>query len=277
MRIIDYTYIAGTDQREGYVAIPELDRTESSVRQFIKLANLDIRLERPTAFIYVDGFSMSPSESGLNTTNIDNYSPVLKSGSPYIAHEWIYTFKQRKHLVKVDIMSGTCAAGIQALYEADRLLNDGTVEEVIIIGGERTTTDTMRLFKELRIPVICGDGFVFMRVGKGKGIKDIQWKFAFNKNPFVFKEEDLNSLKPKYPVDYVKLHSTGTIANKQAELGLEALGTSIRLKHLIGHTQGISALLETCMVLDNHMVRGTILVTANGLGGYYGAFTLLKP
>lgn len=279
MRIIDYKYIIGTEPRDGYIAIPELDRQTPSVPQFIELANLTIKLTRPTAFIYVDGFSMSPSESGLNTTNVDNYMPVIKSGSPYIAHEWVYTFQNKEHLLKVDIMSGTCAAGIQALHEADRLLKSGTVQEVIIIGGERITQDTLRLFKELRIPVTCGDGFVFMRVDLAFNNTEIvhaQWKYHFSNNPFLFTLKAINTLNPGYPVDFVKLHGTGTEANEAAEAGLAKLGIPLRYKPKIGHTQGISALLETCMVLDDQNIQGNILVTANGLGGFYGAFTLVK-
>ena len=213
-------------------------------------------------------------KSGLNTTNIDNYMPVIKSGSPYIAHEWVYTFKNREHLVKVDIMSGTCAAGIQALYEANRLLSEGLAQEVIIIGGERTTKDTMRLFKELHIPVICGDGFVYMRLEQGSDIVDIKWKFAFNNNPFVFARETLDTLIPTYSVDYVKLHGTGTETNEAAEKGLAEIAKPLRYKSELGHTQGISALLETCLVLDDVDIKGRVLCVANGLGGFYGAFTL---
>jgi len=276
MQIIDFVYAHGTEAREGYIAIPELDRYKSSVLQFIKLSKLNIELTRPTAFLYLDGFSMSPSESGLNTTNVENYSPIIKSGAAYIAHEWVYTFKGKEYLRKVDIISSTCAAGIQALYEANRMLKEGYVEEVIIIGGERTTNDTMRLFKELRIPVTCGDGFIYMKLQKGKGISDIKWKYAYNRNPFMFSREVIDTLIPNYPVDFVKLHGTGTQANTAAEAGIAKIASPITYKSGIGHTQGISALLETAMVLFDPSIKGKVLVTANGLGGFYGAFTLDK-
>jgi len=270
MRIIDYKYIHGTEDRV------------SSVKQFIKLANLDITLDKPTAFLYVSGFSMCSSELGVNVTPRSTYTPVIKVGLPYVVHEWVYTFKNKEHLRKVDMMTGTCAAGIQALYEAERLINDGLVEEVIIIGGERITDDTIKLFKELRIPMLCGDGFFYMKLGKSDmegndpHIDDIKWKFNYHNNPFVFPKEVLDTLAPGYPVDYVKLHATGTEANAESESGLEALGKPIVYKSTIGHTQGISSLLETCMLLADSSISGKILVAANGFGGFYGAFTLLK-
>ncbi|MCP4487734.1 MAG: hypothetical protein GY820_10520 [Gammaproteobacteria bacterium] len=279
MRIIDYHSIHGTEQRDGYIAIPGLDRDKSSVAEFRKLSNLEITLTRPTAFIYVDGFSVSQAEAGLNDQCGERKMPILRSGSSYIAHEWLYRMKGRKHIKHVNIVSSTCAAGIQALWEANNLLHDvnGEIEEVIIIGGERTTPSTIRLFKELRIPVTCGDGFVFIRIGSGGfDITQVNWKFAFNNNPFQFKKEDIDTLAPGCRVGYVKLHGTGTPSNTEAESGLAELGTPLEYKSKIGHTQGVSALLETCMVLDDPKLKGRILVTANGLGGFYGSFLLTK-
>jgi len=276
MRILDFAYRHGVESRNGYIAIPELDRVKPSVRQFIALMDLGIVLTRPTAFLYIDGFSLSPSESGLTQVNIDNYPPVVRSGITHIAHEWVYTFQGKEHLRHVNTISGTCAAGIQAIYEADRLLREGVVQEVIIIGGERITDFTMQLFSQLRIPVTCGDGFVYMRVARGDDIKDIRWEYQYDRNPFMFSREVLDTLTPGYPVDYVKLHDSGTEANTTAEAGLRALASPVSYKARIGHTQGPSALIETCMLLKDPHIQGKILVTANGFGGYYGAFTLIK-
>ena len=280
MHIIDYRYIHGTEDRGNYIAIPELNRHTYSAQQFIKLANLDITIDRPTAFLYVDGVSLSPSDSGLNPISIKNYIPKVKVTAAYIAHEWVDTFKGKEHLQKVDVMSGTCAAGIQAVYEAQRLLNDGVIEEVIIIGAERITEDTLGLFSELQIPIVCGDGFFYMKLVKTSSnahmIFNPVWKYTHQRNPFMFPREVLDTLIPDYQVDFVKLHATGTPANAIAEAGLEQIGKVRTYKHVIGHTQGISSLLETCILLDDCTVSGKILVTANGLGGNYGAFTLIK-
>lgn len=286
MYIIDYKYIHGTESKGNYIAIPELNRYKSSVKQFINLAKLDITLDKPTAFLYVDGFCTSQAESGISTPVAKNYVPAIKSGSSYIMHEWIYIFKGKEHLKYANIINSTCAAGIQALYEAERLLNDGDIQEVIIIGGERITDDTLRLFRELGIPILCGDGFFYMKVSNGNyhfkdikcsyNVSDIKWRYQYNQNPFQFSREVLDTLLPTYPVSYVKLHGTGTEANTTAEYGLASLSIPIVYKSTIGHTQGVSSLLETCLVLDDETVSGNILVTANGLGGFYGAFTLSK-
>lgn len=283
MHIIDYKYIHGTEDRGNYIAVPELNRKKSSVQQFIKLANLDITLDKPTAFLYVDGVSLSPSESGLNPTNITNYIPRIKATAAYIMHEWVHTFKGKEFLQKVDVISGTCAAGIQALHEAQRLLNEGIVQEVIIIGGERITDETMKLFSELRIPITCGDGFVYIKVANtctdikvSYTVMNIKWKYTHQRNPFSFPREVLDTLIPDYSVDYVKLHGTGTESNTSAEAGLADIAKPITYKGAIGHTQGVSSLLETCLVLDDSDISGKVLVVANGLGGFYGAFTLVK-
>jgi hypothetical protein len=276
MQIIDYKYLHGTEQRPGYIAIPELSRLRPAAPQFAEIANLDIRLTRSTAFLYIDGFSLSPSECGLHPKDIKNFCPAIKTGIGNVVHSWIRTFENNHLLSRVDIMSGTCAAGIQAIYEAEQILARREAEEVIIIGGERITDDTMRLFKELNIPITCGDGFVYVRAIRGNQIEDCKWKYQYHTNPFGFTAATLNSLIPSYKIDYVKLHATGTESNTAAEKDLEELATPIQYKETIGHTQGVSALLETCMVLDDPDINGTILVTANGMGGFYGAFTLTK-
>ena len=276
MQIIDYKYVHGTESRGDYIAIPDLDLEKPSVSQFIRLAELEIELDRPTAFIYINGVSLAPSDTSLHTVITDAKIPIIKSTAAYIAHQWVGTMKNVEHLHKVEVISGTCAAGVQAIYEAERMFWDG-IEDVVIIGHERTSADTLQLFHELQIPVVCGEGFVYMKVRNGGNqIHNAMWNFAYNRNPFAFTEEQINRLIPSYPVDFVKLHGTGTPANEAAEATIARFGVPLRYKDMIGHTQGISALLETCMVLDNLSISGRILILANGLGGYYGAFTLEK-
>jgi len=276
MQITEYRYQHGTEERLGYRAIPELHRLRPAAPQFIRMNDLNIVLTRPTAFLYVDGYSMSPSNSGLNPVTTKNFMPALKTGSAHTAHEWVHTFEGKQHLKKVDIISSTCAAGIQALYEAEKLLTANEVEEVIIIGGERITEDTLRLFRELKIPVTCSDGFAYFRVEAGNQITDINWDYVYHTNPFYFEAEDLNKHIPEYQVDYVKLHGTGTLGNTRAEEDLAQLGTTLLCKPFIGHTQGISALVELGIVLDDPSTIGKVLVAANGAGGFFGTCTLNK-
>ena len=277
MRIVDYKFIKGTERENGVVVIPELDRNKLAASQFIELAQLDPELTVPTAFIYIGGATVSQSEAGLGTGN-GVYFPAIKSGNAFCAHQWIKSFTCKEWIERMEVVDGTCAAGIRALQMAQEILYDPSndIKEVLILGHERITAETQRLFKELGIPVTCGDGFAYMRVAQGWDICMVNWKWAYNINPFVFTRESLDTLIPECSVGYVKLHGTGTESNTEAEAGLAELGTPVLYKPEIGHTQGISALLETCMVLDDPKIRGRILVTANGLGGYYGSFVLTK-
>jgi len=258
--------------------IPELNRNKPATPQFIEMANLNVVLDRPTAFICVESAPVHQSEAGLCKGN-GKYQPAIKGLSPYVAHQWASSFKNTEWLTSMEVTNGTCASAIQAIHRADQILMDpiGDAEEVIIIGHERISPDTVRMFKELCIDVTCGDGFVYMRLTRGIDISKPVWKWAYNENPFVFTAETLNTLIPDYRIGYVKLHGTGTPSNEAAEADLATLATPLRYKPVVGHTQGISALLETCLILDDPKIRGRILVTANGLGGYYGAFTLTKP
>lgn len=279
MQIIDYKYIHGDSIRDGIVHIPELDRTKPATPQFIELANLHIRLEKPTALICIESTCVHQSEAGLTKCE-GGYQPAIKQIGPYIAHQWASQCENQHLITSLSVTSGSCASAVQAIYEAQRaLFNPNSLcEEVIIIGHERITPDTQRLFKEIGMKnLLLGDGFVYMRLGHGYEISHPQWKWSYDPNPFFFSREDLDTLLPHYRLGYVKLHGTGTPSNTRAEAGLEAAATPLRYKDTLGHTQGISALLETCLILDDPKIRGRILVTANGLGGYYGAFTLTKP
>lgn len=278
MQIIDYKYLHGTNADKGYVAITELVRNKPATPQFIELMDLKIELTEPTAFVYIAGTQIDQSESGLNT-GTGTYFPAIKSSTPYVAHQWASTFNNIELLVSMEVVNGTCASAIHAIYRAHEIIMDpiNPAENVIIIGHERITQETMRLFKELGVKITCGDGFVYMKLSAGIDISIPKWLWAYNKNPFVFTKKTLNNLIPAYKVGYVKLHGTGTPCNNKAEQGLEDLSTPLYYKPMIGHTQGISALLETCILLDDENIRGRILVVANGLGGYYGSFTLTKP
>lgn len=282
MLIKEYKYLAGTEKRDGYYAIPEMSRNDPCTPQYQKLLNLNIELTAKTAFIYVDGFSLSQAEPVFADGPKDLYVPAIKNGVSFMAHEWMRSFKNPQMITNFEIISSTCAAGIQAIKSAENFLSSKEVDEVIIIAAERTTFNTLRLFKELRIPIMCGDAFVYMKLVKGENttsfprVVDAKWKFNFENNPFYFTRETLDNLIPKYNVDYVKLHGTGTKSNSVAEAGIAQLGKTIIYKDRIGHTQGASSLVETCMVLDNDKVSGNILVTANGLGGFYGSFLLVK-
>ena len=278
MQIIDYQYLTGTERNSRQVIIPELIRDKPATPQFIELTDLKVELTCPTAFIYIAGTLCDQSEAGLGK-GTETYFPAIKGTSPYVAHQWVSIFKNKELLTSMEVVNGTCASAIYAVYRAYQLIMDplNPTKHVVIIGHERTTPDTIRLFKELGIKVICGDGFVYMKLGMGIEISKPQWLWEFNSNPFTFTRETLDKLIPAYKVGYVKLHGTGTPANDTAERGLELLATPLRYKPAIGHTQGISALLETCLILDDQSIRGRILVVANGLGGYYGSFTLTKP
>jgi hypothetical protein len=280
MHIIDYKYIRGTELKDGIVTIPELNREKPAVRQFIDLnSNLNLELTRPTAFIFIEGTTVSQGETGLGKAPDTSFRPALKSTSVNNAHAWCSEFKNIEWLQSMEIVHGTCASSIEAINLASSYLMSSAlpIEEVIIIGHERISMDTVRLFKEVGVPVTCGDGFVFMRLEHGHDIAGTKWKWVYHQNPFHFTREDLDTLIPTYRIGYVKLHGTGTESNTEAEAGLAGVATPLTYKEEIGHTQGVSALLETCLVLDDPKIRGRILVTANGLGGYYGAFTLTKP
>jgi hypothetical protein len=160
MQIIDYKYIHGTDHFPGVIQIPELIRNKPATPQFIELADLNIELTCPTAFICIDGTVVHQSEAGLGK-GTDTFFPAIKGTSPYVAHQWASSFKNIEWLVSMEVTNGTCASAIQAVHRANQLLSDSAntgVSQVIIIGHERICPDTVRLFRELGKPFYVHQG-----------------------------------------------------------------------------------------------------------------------
>jgi len=287
MQIVEYKYIKPTIQKDGYIAIEGLDRERYATEQFIELAELDIQLDKPTAVLYVDGFTVNQSETRVDKKDRFNIpieigpSPItVKSGSSYSMHQWIKEMNGNENVVYASVVADTCASSMHALYQAERLLYEGVCEEVVIIGEERTSRDTLRLFKELMIDVTCGDGFVYIRLdnsSKSKcGVYDTKWLYEYNNNPFIVSKEAVLKLKPMYSVDFVKVHGTGTKANDEAESLISEIGKIVQYKNTTGHTQGVSGLLEMCMAIDDTTIYGKVLCIATGFGGFIGGCTLIK-
>ena len=71
----------------------------------------------------------------------------------------------------------------------------------------------------------------------------------------------------------VNPHGTGTEINETAETSLFGDKKQLRYKEQYGHTQGVSGLLEVCLVLDAD-VNEDVLCVSSGLGGFYGSCTI---
>lgn len=284
MYVRDYSYRVATKNCEDHIEIEGINREDYATQQYLDIAK-EIVLDRPTAVLYAGGVGIAQSESRDVTQVNDRYrgsvdyqrsTMLIKEISAYSLHKWIGSMVNNEYVEYANVNHNTCASSMYSLYEAERLLKLGEVEEVIIIAEERTSFNTIRIFKEHGIPLIVSDGFAVVRLWKEEGIeiKDTKWRYEWNRNPFgttVSGYEKVNT-----DCDTVKPHGTGTDNNNAAESEIIKDREVVHYKNDIGHAQGASALLEVCMLLDDDNVSGDILCVASGLGGFYGSCVLCK-
>lgn len=292
MNVNEYFYVHGDVLCEDRIKISEFDITKIKhtskfyINKFkVQLEN--IQLNGKIAFLYAGGPSSHSSERNPSTNKFRNMSLNTDVVEPqfavqetlgFMAHQYLKVLSKKNNIDYVSINSNTCASSMFSLYEAYDLIHNKNYDNVIIITEERTRPDTIRLFYELNIDLKLGEGFALMVLSKnntGVLIDNCKWEYSFNVNPFKTTEEGYKKIYSK--ADYIKIHGTNTSTNDKAEAWLYSLNKNIiSYKHEIGHTQGASALIEICKVLDDNTITGSICCMASGLGNMYGSIVLYK-
>lgn len=183
--------------------------------------------------------------------------------------------------IDIDFMSinaNTCASSMYSLYEAQRLIDEGYTD--VIVFAIDVVDDTQELlFKQLGVDLVCGDGIAVMHLTSASTtvkIPQVVWKWNKDTSPMAVSKEGylkvLNELNVG-GVDVVKSHGSGTTRNTQVELAairevMVDVGV-IEYKSQIGHTQGVSAVIELCKLLEDTEWNKAVCL-ASGLGGFYG-------
>lgn len=276
MKVLSYKYILpNTDgvvealSRQGYMTPQYISMMEEYI--------LSITLTGKCAFLYAGGAVVTASEA-RNVSKTTEYrepikesSMVIKELAAYSMHKWIGMLNDRDKIKYANINANTCASSMHSLYEAEQLLNNG-YDEVVIVAEEKTAYNTLRIFDEHTIDLKIGEGCVVIHLGKGADISDCKWGYEYNRNPFGVTGTGYAEVMSE--CDYVNPHGTGTPNNETAE---KVYGDTpqLRYKEIYGHTQGVSGLLEVCLVLDEK-VSGNVLCVASGLGGFYGSCIVSK-
>lgn len=282
MKVLSYKIIKPNE--EGVVET--LDRKDYMTPQYIDAVRDYLEglvLTKPTAVLYAGGATLPSSESRVTSKKKEYREDIAESGlvirelSAYCMHKWIGALNGREHVQYANINANTCASSMHSLYEAEQLLNDGEVEEVVIIAEERTSYNTLRVFDEMSINLKVGEGLAIVHLGKAKGpaeedITSCKWKYEWSRNPFGVTSSGYE--KVWTDCDIVKPHGTGTENNEEAEKIFKKKPQR-RYKEKYGHTQGVSGLLEVCMVLEED-VQGDVLCVSSGLGGFYGSCIVHK-
>jgi hypothetical protein len=277
MKVLSYKYLL--PNTEGI--IEELDRDGYMTTQYIRLVEdyiNTIELKGKVAFLYAGGVTATVSEC-RNAVNTDKYREKLKpSGmgirdlAAYSMHKWVGMMNGKENICYANINGNTCASSMYCIYEAQELLKNG-YDEVIIVAEEKTSHSTLRVFDELRIDIKIGEALAIIHLGKGTGISNCKVWYEYNSNPFGV--TPTGYCKVVSDSDYINPHGTGTAINECAESEVYGDTPQLRYKETIGHTQGVSGLVEVCMVLDED-VSGKVLCVSSGLGGFYASCIVHK-
>jgi hypothetical protein len=177
MQVVKYFYKCGEEVLEDRVQLLE-NRTSYMNAEYTKMFKNDInsiKLDGKTAFLYVGGAGIHNAEgrnyvgTEVNSQPILEDGPVIKDLQAYMMHKYIgMLVKNGNNITYANINSNTCASSLYSVYEAERLLRDSIVDYVVIIAEEKTSFNTIRIFKEHQIDVKPGEGFACIVLGKEK-------------------------------------------------------------------------------------------------------------
>jgi len=281
MFLNEYKIITPSIVKDGYMAIKDFDGKDITKYTINKLGKIVTEGTRVALLYLSGGYPLDDNETYLTDESKLNFDRkcmpdtlVYKKSIIKNLGKWVNNIKG--NIVYTNLVSNTCATGIYAIEQAKFLLEANKVDEVVIVGETKIHYNVMRLFKEHRIPLTLGEGAVVFRLSnkqEGYYIDDIKTHYAFHTNPFYVSAKEY--AKVLSPADIVKPHSTFTEVNTRAEDFLGKYDTIVTYKQNIGHTLGISSLLETGMLLgDNHLVNKKAIIIASGMGGFYGSFTI---
>ena len=271
--------------------IDGIERDGYMTPQFLRLAKEyleSIVTEGKTALLYAAGPAMHHSDArDVGSTTMDG-SIAVKSQIGYNVYNVARACKNAK-IEYASSNANTCASSMYSLHEAGRLMGEGYTD-VIVFASDLVEASEELLFEQLGVEISCGDGLAVVHLTKEvteRSVAEISktaWIWNADRSPMAVSAEGYMKVLDELgvrEVDVVKAHGTGTARNNEEEL--EAIRSSVECdrvvsyKHRVGHTQGVSALLELCMLIEDEDVEWqTGLVLASGLGGFYGGCVVRK-
>lgn len=280
MKVLNYKYVKPNEVG----VVEELERSGYMTQQYIAIMQdwlQTFSVKGRVAFLYAGGVLLPASEARNVTDNgqyreeMHNSGACIRETAAYSMHRWIGSLNGKEYVQYANINGNTCASSMYSLYEAEQLLNSG-YDEVVIVAEEKTSFNTLRIFDEMGIDIKVGEGCAIIHLGKAEGPADediINTKvwYEYNRNPFAVTEDGYQHVMTD--ADFINPHGTGTKTNEDAECFYTK--PQLRYKEHIGHTQGVSGLLEVCMVLDES-IDGKVLCVASGLGGFYASCIVQK-
>lgn len=287
MFIEKYFYKTATEKIGKSLIIPELSRNKYMTKEYIRLFKdqlTDVNIVGSCAFLYAAG-PASHHNDIRDIKGIDGPkgSAVIKGQVGFTVYTVANMYDNIEH---VSINANTCASSMYCLHEARWLLEQ--YDNVIVYAEDMVDDTEMLLFKQLGIDLVCSDGIAMMHLTRSRTDNSIAeiphtaWGWNKDTSPMGVSKEGYNKVLDKFnlsDINLVKPHGTGTFRNDQEEdLVISQRFPNakiVKYKPEIGHTQGASALIELCMLLDRED-NFTAICIASGLGAHYGAIKVIK-
>lgn len=283
MKLKSYKYKTADSITNGRAVIESIDRskyTSQVLSQDIIEYMKDIKTNGKTAVLIAGGPAIHHSDARIINGLVPDGLVVVKSQLGYNTYSIMRFFTC--DIEYASINTNTCASSMYCLYEAERLMNEGYTD-VIVVAIDVVDETQELLFKQLGINLICGDCMCVAHLTKDEGvvsISDTAWKWNNDKSPMSVSTEGykkvIDSIDTK-EVDLIKMHGSGTERNTMEEhKAIEHIECrKIEYKSEIGHTQGASSIVEICMMVDREEFSKA-MVLASGLGGFYGGCIVSK-
>lgn len=274
-------------REDGNIVFSHREEYSGYMSEYHLLRHIDkiksIQPKGKAALIYIIGASEHHSNQRIYPKlSMPSALIPIKSQNATFAHKIAYTIGNIDH---ISFNSNTCASAMYALYEAQMLLNNG-YDEVIVYGEEWVERVEIELFRQLGLgDMPLGDAFAYVVLTNEPTdieIASTEVGFRYESHPMKFSSDGYQKVLQNVPkkVDIFKPHFSG---NPQSDIEeIDALqkmeieyGVLVSYKQRIGHTQGVSALIEMAMLIEEREFN-TALLMASGLGGFYGSAVLSK-
>jgi len=286
MFVESYTYHTADVKSELFMRIDGIARNKYMTSEYLKKFPdlLGADTVGSVAFLYAGGPASHHSDIRDINDLSDSGRIVIKGQLGFNAFNLAKKFGDVQH---VSINANTCASSMFSLHEAKALLK--VYDNVIIYAEERVDNALLLLFNQLGVDLVCGDAVAMMHLTSAKTsntiaeITDTAWGWYPDDSPMGVSKEGYLSVLSKIDcsdVTIVKPHGTGTPRNDAEEDSAIAEVFPnvevVKFKPAIGHTQGASALVELCMLLDKYEDSFTGVCMASGLGAMYGCCKVIK-
>ena len=283
MKLKSYKYKTADSIANRRAVIASIDRskyTSQVLSQDIIEYMKGIKTNGKTAVLIAGGPAIHHSDARVINGLVPDGLVAVKSQLGYNTHSIMRFFTC--DIEYVSINTNTCASSMYCLYEAERLMNEGYTD-VIIVAIDVVDETQELLFKQLGINLICGDCMCVAHLTNDEGvvsISDTVWKWNNDKSPMSVSTEGYRKVVDSIDtteVDLIKMHGSGTERNTMEEYkAIEHIECrKIAYKSEIGHTQGASSIVEICMMVDREEFSKA-MVLASGLGGFYGGCIVSK-